>query len=144
MQQSALKLLRNSESLIIIEFTKLGVTHGGFHNCGPHPYKRLYRAHQPPVKYLNCSYYYTFREFAEFRSEFAGWGIIETLFDHNETAEEMLAGYRYAVETLSPDVIVIPFCLVDRTWRDDDITALFVEMRKISDEYAKYFRWQNI
>jgi hypothetical protein len=116
---------------------------GGFHNCGPHPGKHFYRAIQPPVKYLNCSYNHSFKEFAEFRSEFAGWGVIEAMFDCNETAEEMLAGYRFAVETLSPDVIIIPMCMVDNTWRDDDVTDLYMEMRKISDEYAKYFRWLN-
>jgi hypothetical protein len=116
---------------------------GGFHNCGPHPSKHLYRKHQPPVKYLNCSYHYTFGEFTEFRSEFAGWGIVEAMFDFNETADEMLAGYRFAVETLSPDVILIPLCMVDNTWSDADVTDLYMEMRKVSNEYAKYFRWQN-
>lgn len=75
------------------------------------------------------------------RELFAGWALIEPMFDMGETAEEMLAGYRYMMESLAPDTIAIPICIVDAGWTDDDITALYWDMRKISEEYARNMRW---
>lgn len=114
---------------------------GGLHNCGPHPCKRQYLEHHPRVKYLNCSHRYSRDEYAEFKELFAGWGILETMFDNGETAEEMLAAYRSMMECLAPETIAIPYCLVDQTWADDDITCLYCEMRKIAEEYARNMRW---
>jgi len=115
---------------------------GGLHNCGPHPCKRFYLDHQPRVKYLNCSHRYTQNEYREFKSLFAGWGILEPMFDSGETAEEMLAGYRYMMECLAPDTIAIPYCIVDQTWSDEDISSLYNEMRRISEEYAHNMKWR--
>lgn len=114
---------------------------GGLHNCGPHPCKSLYLAHEPRVKYLNCSFRYTRNELPEFRELFAGWGVIEAMFDNGETAEEMLDGYRYMMESLAPDTIAIPYCIVDRTWPASDVTGFYWEMRKIAEEYARQMRW---
>ena len=58
------------------------------------------------------------------------------MFDLNETAEAMIAGFRNMMETLAPDTVGIPICMVDDSWTDSDITALYWEMRKISEEYA--------
>ena len=75
------------------------------------------------------------------RELFAGWGIVEPMFDMGETAEEMLEGYRFMMETLAPDTIAIPYCIVDDTWSDSDISSLYWDMRRISDEYAANMRW---
>jgi hypothetical protein len=75
------------------------------------------------------------------REVFAGWGVIEPMFDMGETAQDMLAGYRYMMETLAPDTIAIPYCIVDNTWSDSDITSFYWDMRKIADEYAANMRW---
>ncbi|MBC8255548.1 MAG: hypothetical protein H8E35_16170 [Ardenticatenia bacterium] len=114
---------------------------GGFHNCGPNPCKHLYLAHDPKMKYLNCSYRYSHQEFSEFREIFAGWGLVEPMFDNGETAEEMLAGYRYTMESLAPDTLAIPYCIVDSTWSDSDITGFYWDMRKIAEEYASNMKW---
>jgi uroporphyrinogen-III decarboxylase len=114
---------------------------GGFHNCGPHPCKSMYTRHQQPVKYLNCSHHYSRKDFPALREIFAGWGVIEPMFDLGERAEEMLAGFRLMMENLAPDVLTVPICIVDNTWRDDDVTDLYHEMRKISEEYARNMRW---
>jgi len=37
------------------------------------------------VKYLNCSHRYTRDEYPEFREVFAGWGLLEPMFDNGET-----------------------------------------------------------
>lgn len=114
---------------------------GGFHNCGPHPCKVMYTRHQRPVKYLNCSHHYSQKDYPALREVFAGWGVIEPMFDMGERAEEMLAGFRLMMESLAPDVPAIPICIVDNTWSDSDITDLYHEMRKISEEYARNMRW---
>jgi hypothetical protein len=97
-------------------------------------------AHTPKVKYLNCSYRFSHQEFPEMREPFSGWGIIEAMFDMEETAEDMLEGYRTMMETLAPDTIGIPYCIVDDTWSDDDITSFYWDMRKIAEEYAANMR----
>jgi hypothetical protein len=114
---------------------------GGLHNCGPHPCRELYLRLQNPVKYLSCSHHYTHKEYPALKQIFAGWGVIEPMFDLNESAEEMLVGYREMMENLAPDTLAIPTCLLDNTWSDDDITGLYHEMRKISEEYAGAMRW---
>ena len=114
---------------------------GGLHNCGPHPCREMYVRLQNPVKYLNCSHRYTRKEYPALKQVFAGWGVIEPMFDQNESAEEMLAGYREMMESLAPDTLAIPICILDKTWSDDDITGLYHEMRKISEEYARAMRW---
>ncbi len=114
---------------------------GGLHNCGPHPCKVMYTRHQRPVKYLNCSHHYSQNDYPALREIFAGWGVIEPMFDMGEGAEEMLAGFRQMMENLVPDTLAIPICIVDSSWSDSDITDLYQEMRKISEEYAHNMRW---
>ncbi len=116
---------------------------GLLHNCGPNPSKHLYLAHNPPMKGLNCSFRHSHKEFAEFREIFAGWGVIEAMFDFGEKPEEMLTGYRYMMETLAPDTIGIPVCIIDDTWSDGDITSLYWGMRKIAEEYAANMKWRG-
>jgi hypothetical protein len=114
---------------------------GGMHNCGPHPCREMYMRLQNPVKYLNCSHHYTHKVYPALKQVFAGWGVIEPMFDQNESAEEMLAGYREMMENLAPYTLAIPICILDKSWSDSDITGLYHEMRKISEEYARAMRW---
>jgi uroporphyrinogen-III decarboxylase len=114
---------------------------GLMHNCGPNPSKHLYLDHNPKLKGLNCSYKFSHAEFPEFKDIFSGWGIIEAMFDSGETPEQMLAQFRLMAETLAPDTVGIPLCIVDDTWPDSDITDLYWEMRKIGEAYAANMRW---
>lgn len=116
---------------------------GGLHNCGPHPCKQLYLEHIPRIKYLNCSYRYTRAELPALRDLFAGWGVLEIMFDNGETAEQMLAGYRHMIDCLAPETLAIPYCLVDGTWSDSDITALYWDMRALATAYARNMRWRT-
>lgn len=109
---------------------------GLLHNCGPHPAKGNYLEHTPRLRGINCSYRYSHQDFAEFRRIFAGWGIVEVLFDQDETAEEMLAAFRQLMETFSPDTFAIPVCMLGDGWNDSDITDFYWEMRNIAVEYA--------
>jgi hypothetical protein len=115
---------------------------GGLHNCGPHPCREMYLRQRHPVKYLSCSHTYTRKEYPLLRGLFAGWGVIEPMFDMNETAEAMLSGYREMMEALAPDTLAIPICILDNTWRDEEITGLYHDMRKISEEYARAMHWE--
>lgn len=110
---------------------------GMLHNCGPHPCKELYLEHAPAVKGVNCSYHHSRDELAELGRLFAGNAILEVAFDFGETAEEMLAGFRYMMEVLAPDTIGVPVCLIPETWSDDDVTAFYWEMREIGEAYAR-------
>jgi hypothetical protein len=114
---------------------------GLLHNCGPHPCKHLYLGHEPKLKGLSLSYKYSRKEFPELRKIFAGWGIMHVLLDNETTPEAILAAFRDIMETLAPDVIGVPICSVDDSWRDDDVTALYWDMRKISDQYTANMRW---
>lgn len=116
---------------------------GGFHNCGPHPCMKMYVRHQNPVKYLNCSHHFSHTNYAALRQVFAGWGVIEPMFDLGERAGQMLDGYREMMENLAPDTLAIPICIVDNTWSDEEITGLYHDMRRISEEYARAMRWEK-
>jgi hypothetical protein len=114
---------------------------GLLHNCGPHPCKHLYLGHDPKLKGLSVSYKYSHQEFPELRELFAGWGIIHVLLDNQSTPEAILAAFTHTMETLAPDVVGVPLCFVDDTWRDEDVAALYWDMRKIAEEYAAQMRW---
>jgi hypothetical protein len=101
----------------------------------------VYLDHDPKLKGLSLSYKYSQQEFPELREIFAGWGILHVLLDNESTPQAMLAAFRHMAETLAPDVVGIPVCFVDDTWQDADVTALYWEMRKISDQYATNMRW---
>lgn len=75
------------------------------------------------------------------REIFAGWGVLQVLLDNETTPEAILAAFQRMAETLAPDVVGIPICIVDDSWRDEDVTALYWEMRKISNRYAANLRW---
>ena len=117
--------------------------HGLMHNCGPNPCQHLYLDHNPKLKGLNLAYKYSQGDFPKFREIFAGWGIFHLMLDNELTPEAMLAAFNHMMETLAPDVIGVPICFVDDTWRDEDITALYWEMREIGNEYATNIRWQT-
>ena len=115
---------------------------GLLHNCGPNPCKFHYLEHTPRLKGLSLAYKYSQGDFPELRQIFAGWGILHVMLDNELTPEAMLAGYRHMMETLAPDVIAIPAVFVDDTWKDEDVTAIYWELRKIGEEYARNMRWQ--
>ena len=53
------------------------------------------------------------------------WGISEVNLDFGETADEMLAGFRLMMETLAPDTIGWPICMIDDSWSDHEITSFY-------------------
>jgi hypothetical protein len=45
------------------------------------------------------------------------------------------------LESLAPDVIGLPLCIIDDTWTDRDITDFYWDMHRIGQEYAANVRW---
>jgi len=116
---------------------------GLLHNCGPNPSKYHYLDHNPKLKGLSVSFKYSHKDFPEFKEIFAEWGILHVIIDNEPTPELMLNAFNYTMETLSPDVVAIPMLLIDDTWHNNDVTALYWEMRKISEEYAANIKWME-
>ncbi len=116
---------------------------GLLHNCGPHPSRNLYPEHRPRLKGLHLAYKYSQRDFPALRQILAGWGVIHIVLDNEPTKEEMLSSFRSSMEMLAPDVIGVPVCILDNSWSDEDVTALYWDMRKISNEYAASLRWAS-
>ena len=65
------------------------------------------------------------------------------MFDNGETAETMIAGFRYLMEQLSPEVIALPVPQVDDSWSDAEIIDLYNAMREVAVEYAANIRWRD-
>lgn len=116
---------------------------GLLHNCGPHPAAEYYLDHSPPIDGINCSFQYTRDALPLLHKAFAGRGLVQVMFDNGETAEAMLAGFRYLMEELAPDVIALPVAQVDDSWSDAEITDLYYAMREVAVEYAANIRWRE-
>ena len=116
---------------------------GLLHNCGPHPAADCYLDHEPPINGINCSFQHTRDSLPLLRKAFAGRGLVQVMFDNGETAETMIAGFRYLMEQLSPEVIALPVPQVDDSWSDAEIIDLYNAMREVAVEYAANIRWRD-
>lgn len=116
---------------------------GLLHNCGPHPAAKHYLDHTPPINGINCSYKYTRDDLPRLREAFAGRGLVQAMFDNNETAAEMVAGFRHMMEVLAPDVVALPIPIVNDGWSDAEIVDLYWAMREVAEEYAANMRWRE-
>ncbi len=113
------------------------------HNCGPNPSAHFYREHDVDIMGLNCSFKYSKGDLRVLKEAFMGGGIIEINFDNDETAREIIAGYEHIANTLTPDVIAMPLLFLNESWRDDDIRAVYTDLRKISERYAAEIKWRE-
>jgi hypothetical protein len=116
---------------------------GLLHNCGPHPAAHYYLDHTPPINGINCSFQYTRNSLPLLRKAFAGRGLVQVMFDNGETAEIMVAGFRFLMEELAPEVIALPVPQVDDSWSDAEIIELYYAMREVAIEYAANMRWRE-
>jgi len=113
------------------------------HNCGPNPSAHLYPEHAVDVMGLNCSFKYSKDDLYMLKEAFGGRGFIEFNFDNEETPEEIIAGYEQIANTLSPDTVALPLLFLNETWSDDDIRAVYTDLRNISERYAAEIRWRE-
>ncbi len=116
---------------------------GLLHNCGPHPAADHYLDHDPPINGINCSFRYTRDDLPRLGKAFAGRGLVQAMFDNGETAEEMIEGFRFMMETLAPDTVGLPMPIVNDDWSDAEITDLYEALREVGREYAANMRWRH-
>lgn len=102
--------------------------------------KEIIRRILPTIKGLNCSFKYSRSDLKKMKEAFKGRGIIEFDFD-NETLDEILEGYEEVAQCLAPDVIGIPLVFLDHRYSDSDLTDIYMQLRKISEQYAKEMKW---
>ncbi len=113
------------------------------HNCGPNPSAYLYPEHTVDVMGLNCSFKYSKDDLHRLKEAFGGRGFIEFNFDNEETPEEIVSGYEQIANTLSPDTVALPLLFLNETWTDDNIRAVYTDLRKISEHYAEEIIWNE-
>ena len=116
---------------------------GRIHNCGPNPSVHLYLDHDPKIKGLNCAYRYSIADLEQLKEAFTGRGLIEFNFDMGETFDEIASGYEAIANALAPDVVAMPLLYLDETWSDSDITEVYMQLRGISERYAREMNWAN-
>jgi hypothetical protein len=114
---------------------------GRIHNCGPHPSLELYLDHDPPLNGLNCSFRYTRAELPRIRKAFEGRGIVELMFDNEESPEEIIEGYQEIADSLAPEVVGIPIIWLTDGWGDEEIRALYHGLVDIAERYAREINW---
>jgi hypothetical protein len=120
-----------------------GFQGGRIHNCGPNPSSHRYTDHEPERFGLNCSYRYSRNDFHKLRDAFKAKGIVEVNFDNGESPEEIMRGFEEMADCFAPDTVAMPILFLDHVWSDEDIRALYTDLRKISEEYAKHIRWNE-
>ncbi len=115
---------------------------GRIHNCGPHPSIDLYLDHRPPLNGLNCSFRYTRAELPQIKRAFKGRGIVEFMFDNQETPAEIIQGYEQIADGLAPEVVGIPIVWLTDSWSDREIRELYHGLLDIAERYAREIHWQ--
>jgi uroporphyrinogen-III decarboxylase len=114
---------------------------GRIHNCGPHPALAHYLDHDPPINGLNCSFRFTQAELPRLREAFRGRGIVELMFDNGEAAPEIVRGFEEAAAALAPEVVAVPVIWLSHAWSDEDIRALYEDLRGVAERAAREMRW---
>lgn len=107
---------------------------GLLHNCGPNPCGPVYLDHNRILAGVNLAYKYSKNDLSQLKNPYCGKGIIYLIFD-NETPEEALEGWKYAMSILAPDVISIPIVFIGE--ETDDIPHLYEKFKKVGVEYAR-------
>jgi hypothetical protein len=118
-----------------------GFQGGRIHNCGPNPSSQHYLDHEPERFGLNCSYRYSRDDFPRLKDAFKGRGIVEVNFDNGESPEEIIRGFQEMADCFTPDTVSMPILFLDHTWSDDDIRAIYTDLRRISERYTRDMHW---
>lgn len=116
---------------------------GTLHNCGPNPCVDYYLEHQPKISGVDLAYEYSKNDLPNFKKPFKQRGIIYLGINYT-SHEQILADYRYIVDTLAPDVIAIPNIIIDERFIDSGECCpgkLYEDLRKVSTEYASRMIW---
>ncbi len=108
---------------------------GGLHNCGPNPCHAGYVAHPISPRAIDLSDKYSHNDLATLRTSWKRKAFIYLGWD-SET--DPVTWYRDIMETMTPDVIVIPEVTVKA---EEDPEMICRRLRPIAEEYARRMEW---
>jgi len=108
---------------------------GGLHNCGPNPCHAAYVAHPISPRSLDLSDQYSHADLPRFKKSLPRKAFIYLFYAGGSSPVEW---YREIMETMAPDVIVVPVIQVEPR---DQPEALCRALRPIALEYARRMDW---
>jgi len=112
---------------------------GGLHNCGPNPCHEEYVAHRHSPRSLDLADRYSHADLPALKRSLKGRAFVYLSFegapDRAETAE---AWYRDVMQTMAPDVAVVPVVTVEN---QELGKAVGSGLRAVAREYAARMEW---
>jgi hypothetical protein len=110
---------------------------GGLHNCGPNPCLAQYLEHTPAPRSLDLSLRYSRVDLPAIKRVCRRRALVY-LGEFPARPEEAIETFRQIMETMAPEVVVIPVLAV----RPEDRPAeVYRAMRVIAEEYARRMDW---
>jgi hypothetical protein len=108
---------------------------GGLHNCGPNPCHAAYVAHEYSPRNLDLADTYSHSDLPKFKVSLKRKAFIYLGWDGSG---DPVAWYRELIETLAPDVIVVPLWVLKP---EDHPEELCQQLRPLAQEYARRMEW---
>ena len=108
---------------------------GGLHNCGPNPCHAAYVAHEYSPRNLDLADAYSHSDLPKFKVSLKRKAFIYLGWDGSG---DPVAWYRELIETLAPDVIVVPLWVLRP---EDHPEELCQQLRPLAQEYARRMEW---
>ncbi len=112
---------------------------GGLHNCGPNPCHAAYVAHEVSPRSLDLSDTYSHADLPKMKQSLRKKAFIYLAWDHVKgTTQSPYEWYRKIMESMAPDVIVVPFLQLKPEEDPDEVCQ---RLRPIAEEYARRMDW---
>ncbi|HID95004.1 MAG TPA: hypothetical protein EYP53_02960 [Candidatus Latescibacteria bacterium] len=108
------------------------------HNCGPNPSIDKYLRHKPRIYAVDLAYQYSKGDLERIKQAFDHQGIVYFYLEYG-TTEQKLADWRHIMETLTPDVIAIPWLQI---MPDEDGPEIYRRFLEVSEEYVARMDWR--
>jgi len=108
---------------------------GGLHNCGPNPCHAAYVAHPVSPRSLDLSDRYSHDDLPRLRRSLRRKAFIHLYYRGGPGPVDW---YREVMETMAPDVIVVPVFYVGPHDHPEDLCR---DLRTVATEYARRMHW---
>jgi uroporphyrinogen-III decarboxylase len=108
---------------------------GGLHNCGPNPCHSVYLAHKYSPRAIDLSDRYSHADLQNLKRSFKKKAFVYLLWD---SGIEPVQWYRNIMETMAPDLIVIPIIPLPPESNPEEICK---KLKPIAKEYAMRMDW---
>ena len=108
---------------------------GGLHNCGPNPCHEAYVAGEWSPRSFDLSATYSGDDLPNLKRSLKKKSFIYLIWD---TGQSPVEWYRTVMESMAPDVIVVPVVALRP---EDDPEEISRQLRGIATEYAKCMAW---